>query len=210
MLLKCVNLVTFLQWKSPTLLLVHIKGSQPDLGLLHLAMITGCVAVFFHFPSSDFCLHDQHQLVIIVLYFKHGIKEMCYKDQMWLSQLSSSDIMWLHKPPTVSLLPLDTPRSWLKMVYKQNTCWKRGQRAQKKGALIKRSFSVCVCVCVWSMIGRIPQKKLWVADITTDHRAAYNVGFWLLGTSSEDIQRSWKLEIQSMSEKKKKYGSRTI
>lgn len=113
---------------------------------------------FFHFPSSDFCLHDQHQLVIIVFYFKHGIKEMCYKDQMWLSQLSSSDIMWHHKPPTVSLLPLDTPRSWLKMVYKQNTCWKRGQRAQKKGALIKRSFSVCVCV--WSMIGRIPQ-KIW-------------------------------------------------
>lgn len=36
---------------------------------------------------------------------------MCYKDQMWLSQLSSSDIMWLQEPPTASLLPLDA--SWL-------------------------------------------------------------------------------------------------
>lgn len=80
---------------------------------------------------------------------------------------------------------------------------KEVKELRKKGALIKRSFSVCVCLKYdWANTSE-DLETLWVADITTDHRAAYNVGFWLLGTSSEDIQRSWKLEIQSMSEKKK-------
>lgn len=42
-----------------------------------------------------------------------------------------------------------------------------------------------------------------VADITSDHRTGYNVGFWLLTTSSADIQRSWKTR-NSIHELKKK------
>lgn len=82
---------------------------------------------------------------------------------------------------------------------------KEVKELRKKGALIKRSFSVCVCV--WSMIGRIPQKIWkhceWLTSLLITEQPIM-LGFGSFGTSSEDIQRSWKLEIQSMSEKKKK------
>lgn len=154
----------------------------------------------FHFPLLCVLWFLSARLTPIghySFYFKRGIKAMYYKYQMWLSQLSSSDVMWLHKPPTVSLLPLDTPLSWFMMVNKQNTCWKRGHRAQKKGALINRPFSFSLYVFeVWfHECLRAQLETLWAADITTDHRTGYNVGVWLLGSSSEDIQWSWKLEI---------------
>lgn len=54
----------------------------------------------------------------------------------------------------------------------------------------------------------LPAQLDWLraADITTDHRTGSNVGVWLL-SPSEDIQRSWKPEIESTSEK---IGGRTI
>lgn len=72
-LLKCVNSVTFLQWKSTTPLFqssVIIKESLPGFRPLHLAMITGCIAVFSIFPplSSDFCLHTNINWSLRVLF----------------------------------------------------------------------------------------------------------------------------------------------
>lgn len=111
-----------------------------------------------HFPSSvssDFSLHYQHQLFIIAFYFKHRIKEECYKYHMWRSRLSSSGVMWLHKPPTVSLLLLDTPQSGFMVVNKQKTCRKEGQkRSNNKLILLPQ------CVHVWSVIVRIPLGRL--------------------------------------------------
>lgn len=158
---------------------------------------------FFPFPSSDFCLHDEHQLVIIVFILNMGSKKCVINTRCDYHSCHGLDVMWLHKPPTVSLLPLDNPHSWLKMVKRRNTCWK-WDKCSAEGALIKQSFSFSLCVFEVSLGEYLRRFGNRVADITSDHRTDYNVGFWLLTTSSADIQWSWKLEIQSMSKKKRK------
>lgn len=150
---------------------------------------------FFPSPSSDSCLHDEHPLVIIVFILNMGSKKCVINTRCDYHSCHGLDVMWLHKPPTVSLLPLYNPHSWLEVVNRRKACWKRGQ-CSEKGALIKQ-WSLCVFeVSLGEYLRRFGNR---VADITSDHRTGYNVGFWLLTTSSADIQRSWKLEIQSMS-----------
>lgn len=152
-ILKSVNPVTFLQWKSTTLLLqslVHIKRrpTRPwPSALSHDNRLRRCI---FHFPSSVLWFLSARLTPIghYSFYFKRRIKAMCYKCQMWLSQLSSSDIMWLHKPPTVSLLPLNVKHSWSMMINKQNYCWKKRSNSSKTGEIIKWSFSFTLDLCV--------------------------------------------------------------
>lgn len=61
-LLKCVKVITLLLWKSATLLLAHIKGSQPSSRLCQSAMITGCTAGFSIFPSLiSVCMANTNQ-----------------------------------------------------------------------------------------------------------------------------------------------------
>lgn len=203
-LLKCVNSLTFLQWKSTTPLLqlsVSIKGSRPGFSPLHLAMITGCIAVVPLFPPLYRLISVCTQTPIghYSFYFKRGIKAVSYKYQMWPSQLSS-DVMWLHKPPTVSLLPLDTPGPLFMMVNKQNTCWGgKVRERRKKRALINWSFGFIKYVFeVWLRKYLTAQlETLCAADITADHRAGCDVGVWLLWGSTaimetRNLIHQWK------------------
>lgn len=121
-------------------------------------MITGSVALFFHFPSSDFCLHNEHQLVIIVCFFLFilntgskicVIKTRCdYHSCHRLALCGSKNHQQFH-------FSHSTVHGYY--LRKQISKILRGQRSTKKAVLIV----ILQSVCVWCSIGRIPL-KIWI------------------------------------------------
>lgn len=80
---------------------------------------------------------------------------------------------------------------------------KRSKSSEKRSTNKAILQCVCVCVCLkydWANTSEDWKHCEWLTSLLITEQPIM-LGF---GSSSEDIQRSWKLEIQSMSEKNKK------